>query len=211
MKKPQILAKPFLVVIFGALLLLFYLNWLSFGGAALALGIIALVISAFYLVYGIFMIFAAGKLSESAGKIMNLCALCAFPVFTFVYFLIMTINAAGNFGPNGWVIALLSMISSLGLAFLLIANQFAPAAGLTKLLRLCGIVFSLALLLSILFDAQGNANNLGEIDIITTVIDGIFVYLLFQELGTGDKAAPKESEETSAEEPAEEESGSEEA
>ena len=49
MKKIKELVKPFIFIIFGALLFLYYFNGLSGEGAGLAISIIAIVLAAYFL------------------------------------------------------------------------------------------------------------------------------------------------------------------
>ena len=61
MKKLQDIIRPFLAIILGALLFLVYLNYLQLQGATLAVGIIAVIFSAFYVALGILNIVLGNK------------------------------------------------------------------------------------------------------------------------------------------------------
>ena len=115
MKKVTDFLRPNILIVFGALLLLFFLNYLQYTGGTLAVGIIAVIMSVYYLAIGILSIIVGDKLPK---KIFDIISVIFFPVFMFVLFLIQTIQAAqiDNFmGPTAWIIAILSMIAALAL------------------------------------------------------------------------------------------------
>ena len=64
MKKISDLVKPYLSIIFGALLLLLYFNLLAVGGVYLAMGIIIFALAAFFLTIGILNVTLGEKLSK---------------------------------------------------------------------------------------------------------------------------------------------------
>ena len=108
MKKVTDFLRPNILIVFGALLLLFFLNYLQYTGGTLAIGIIAVIMSAYYLAIGILGIIIGDKLPK---KILDIISVVFFPVFMFVLFLIQTIQAAqiDNFmGPTAWIIAILT-------------------------------------------------------------------------------------------------------
>ena len=103
MKKIGDFLKPNILVIFGALLLLYFLNYLSLNGAGLAIGIIAVVLSAYYLVVGILGILIGNKFSPQLKKIFEVLSVSLFGAFMFTYFLLTTITGAqinGLMGPT---------------------------------------------------------------------------------------------------------------
>ena len=57
MNKVIELIKPYLSIVFGFLLFLYYFNYLQYSGILLAIGIIAVFISLYYLVHGILNLF----------------------------------------------------------------------------------------------------------------------------------------------------------
>ena len=73
------LIKPYLSIVFGFLLFLYYFNYLQYSGILLAIGIIAVFISLYYLVHGILNFFLDDKMKD--GKdILNLVSLSLFPL-----------------------------------------------------------------------------------------------------------------------------------
>ena len=82
MKKISEIIKPFLSIIFGALLLLIYVNWLSSNdGGTLFLGIFGVILSVYYLTYGIMDIIIGDKLPK---KIFNIFTISLYPIFMFI-------------------------------------------------------------------------------------------------------------------------------
>ena len=82
MKKISEIIKPFLSIIFGALLLLIYVNWLSSDDSGtLFLGIFGVILSVYYLTYGIMDIIIGDKLPK---KIFNIFTISLYPIFMFI-------------------------------------------------------------------------------------------------------------------------------
>ena len=133
MKKISEIIKPYLTLILGALLFLVYLNWLSYEGEALAIGIIAVIIAVYYLTVGILGVVVGDKLPVAAKKAFDIASICLFPVFMFVYWLIITINGADAIRPTGWVIVILSMVSALAFAGLFVVSRLVPNKLLSRL------------------------------------------------------------------------------
>ena len=203
MKKATDFLKPNILIIFGALLFLFFLNYLSGQGATLAIGIIATIVSVYYLAIGILGLFFGNKLPK---KVIEVVSVCLFVVFMFTYFLIALIQAAqiDNFmGPTAWIIAILSLVCSLALAGIYPAARFVNKKGLLGLAYLFSAIFALVLILNLLFTPRGNSTVLGNIDLILVAIYGVFVIYLFGTLKPADEVEEKQEKVTEAE-PAEE-------
>ena len=144
MKRLHEILKPFLAIILGALLLLRYLNFLQAQGATLAIGIVAMVLAAFYLGVGVVGFTLNNKLPESAKKVFEVGAVVAFPLFMFVYFLLVTIRlAVNNLGPNGWFLAILKMIACIAFASVYCVAAFVKNRHLNKFSLLLAAVFVL--------------------------------------------------------------------
>ncbi len=201
MKKISEIIKPYLTLILGALLFLVYLNWLSYKGEALAIGIIAVIISVYYLAVGIVGIVVGDKLPIGAKKAFDIASICLFPVFMFVYWLLMTINGAEGMKPTAWVIIILSMVSALAFAGLFVFSRLAPSKLLARLAQLFAAVFALALLLNLLFAMDGSQTSIDDIPLVTLIIYIVYSYMAF--LSLGKEEAPKQVEEKK-EEPAQE-------
>ena len=169
MKKIGDFLKPNILIIFGALLLLNFLNYLSLNGAGLAIGIFAVVLSAYYLAVGILGILIGNKFSPQLKKIFEVLSVSLFGVFMFIYFLLTTINGAqinGLMGPTAWTVQILSMAAALGFVVVYIIARLVNKDALMRFAYLFSAIFTLALLLNILFDISGNSRVLGNVDIL---------------------------------------------
>ena len=200
MKKIGDFLKPNILIIFGALLLLNFLNYLSLNGAGLAIGIIAVILSAYYLAVGILGILIGNKFSPQLKKVFEVISVSLFGVFMFIYFLLTTINGAqinGLMGPTAWTIQILSMAAALGLIVVYTIARLVNKDVLMRFAYLFSAIFALALLLNILFDISGNSRVLGNVDILLVVIYVIFTFYLFSTLTN--KAESKEEPEEKAE------------
>ena len=200
MKKIGDFLKPNMFIIFGALLLLYFLNYLSLNGASLAIGIFAVVLSTYYLVVGILGILIGNKFSPQLKKIFEVLSVSLFGAFMFIYFLLTTINGAqinGLMGPTAWIVQILSMAAALGLAVVYTIARLVNIDALMRFAYLFSAIFALALLLNILFDISGNSRLLGNVDILLVVIYVIFTFYLFSTLTN--KAESKEEPEEKAE------------
>lgn len=190
MKKIQELIKPVLMIIFGALILLFYMNFINsnYAGGYIALGIIGVVFAAYYLTIGILNLLIGKKL----GKVFDILNIDLFAILMFTQFLIITIYGADNMGPTGWVIKILSMIAALTLAAFFIVFKLVNVPVIKRLTMLFAGIFALAMLLDILFDDRGFGDLLGNINMISLAIYAIFASILFSNVLKED--APKEVE-----------------
>ena len=207
MKRISEIVKPFISIIFGALLLLLYLNWLQYSGTLLAAGIIAIVFAAYYIGIGVTLVLAGDKLSAQAKKVVSAVSVSLFPLLMFLIFLFTVIASTKYMGPTAWVIAIISLVASIGLAVSYPLALAIKEKVLFKIASLFAAVFLLALLLNVLFDASGNPIGLGAVNILEVVIYGAYVFLLLNSIPRELPAA----EAPKAEEPAPEEEVKEEA
>ena len=176
MNKVIELIKPYLSIVFGFLLFLYYFNYLQYSGILLAIGIIAVFISLYYLVYGILNLFLNDKIKD--GKdILNLVSLSLFPLFIFFHLIVLIVNNSNIFGPTSWVIVIFGLITSLAFPVFAIIAHFVKNKTLSKLSYLFNFLFFLGLLLSTFFNMSGNAIRLGDLDFIYTLIILCFFFL----------------------------------
>lgn len=183
MKKVQEIIKPFLAIILGALILLYFFNWLTLEGAGLAIGIIALVIAVYYIAVGILTVLLGEKL-KGARKILDAVSMALFPIFIFVYFLIVIVNAGSEYGPTGWVIAITTLSTSIITAGAIVVATFVNVKVIKRIAKLIALIFILTLLLNILFTPQGNPIVLGNFDIVLFVIYFVYSYMLLSSLSS---------------------------
>lgn len=197
MKKVQEIIKPYLLIIFGALLLLYYLNDLDNTGATLAIGIIGVIVAAFYLTMGILNVLLGDKLPQSLKKVFDITAVALFPLFIFSYYLIAIIKWNDLFGPNGWIITILSLVGSLAAAVLLIISNFINGNTVKKLTTLFAMIFVLILILDLLFSIAGNSIVLGNLDVLLFAIYVVYVNVLIPYVfgNSGEQTATREDEE----------------
>lgn len=198
MKRLTDYLKPNILIILGALLFIYYLNFLSYSGAALGIGISAIVLSAYYLFVGILFVLTGSKLKPKTQLIFNLLSVTLFAVFMFVGFLLTPINAARVMGPTAWTINILSMAASLALVVIYIVSKFSAEPFVSRFAHLVSLIFVLTLLLDILFEVNGTSKSLGDIDVLLVVIYGFYSCYLFgslnktEELSTKKKATTEE-------------------
>ena len=209
MKKILDFIKPFLFIILGALLLLIYLNSLQLQDAQLAMGIVGIVVAVYYLGLGIVVAILGDKLPASLRGILDLVAICLYPVFGFVGDLLNVIDYHDMFGPTGWVIVILSMVASLAAAALYVVAYFVKGKLLVRLAQLAAMVFVLTLVLDIVFDFAGGVTILGNIPLVVIAVYACYGFELFKAVSalSAEKEAPKAKPEEAAEpveEPAEE-------
>ena len=213
MKKIQVVAKPFLSIVFGALLLLTYLNWLSLDGGALVIGVIALLMSLYYLGAGITEAVAGDKLPLKTKKVFDIIDISLFSAFASIYYLLYITNLSDQMGPTGWIVVLAALLLSLALAIFSIIARLVSNPVLKRLDVLFSALFMAALVLTLLFDSVGNPVTLGSIDVISLVIYALFGMMLLESLTNKDtksvetpsdnvqKEATPESEDKKEEEP----------
>ena len=212
MKKITEIIKPFMAIIFGALLFLTYLNCLSSQDSeTLAIGVIAMVMAAFYLFVGIFGAMG-GKLYGTGKKVMDAITISAFPLFMGVSYLLTLIDNAKDFAaaetalPIGaWVIGILSVGGALAFGVLYIVSCFVRNKVVKRFAQLFALVFVLVLILDILFTDLGSPVALGNIVVLLVVINIAYCDLLFTSFPLLEKESAKEKKEEKAEEPAKEE------
>ena len=178
MKKLLEIIKPYLSIVFGALLLLVYLNYLRYEGTALVLGIIAVVLAAFYLAAGILGIVLGDKLAALLKKVFEIVAVCAFPLFVFTGSLISVIDSNEYMGPTSWTIEILTMIASLAIVAGYLLAKFVKGELIRRLAHLFALAFVLALLLGILFDFEGVPEQIGDISLVYTLIQVLYVLIM---------------------------------
>ena len=183
MKKLSEFIKPYLAIAFGALLFLFYLNWLGSEGAFLAVGIIAIVFAAGYLAVGILGVVFGERLPKVLKLVFDIFTVSAFPLLIFVYFIVLVTSVpVENIGPAGWVILIVNLAASLGLVGLYITTRFVKVKLLDRITYLFAVAFILALALNLVFDFTGDPIVLGNITVVELIIDALYSYMLINAL-----------------------------
>jgi len=208
MKRISDLLKPFLSVIFGALLFLCFFDLLASDGESLAIGIVAVVLAAYFLTVGILGSCLGDKFPAKTKAILNACGVGAYPLFMGVYFLLLLISRASDewvtVGPMGWTIAIFSIAASLGLGVLFLCAFFSKKHFFIRSTFLFSCLFVLALLLDILL-TNGNPATLGSIVVLFVVLYAVYSGMLFNALKTLQEEYKKAPKQTKEEPKAEEE------
>ena len=184
MKRISDLLKPFLSVIFGALLLLVHFNWLGSEGGFLALGIIAVVLAAYFITVGVLGSCLGDKFPPKTKSLLNAVGVGAYPLFLGVYFLvvfILSIKYEAAIGPMGWTILVFSMLASLGLGVLFLCAFFLKKHFFIRSTFLFSALFVLVLILDVLV-LNGDPIRLGNIVVLEVVLYAVFSGMLFSSL-----------------------------
>ena len=195
MKRISDLIRPFLGIVFGALLMLVYLNYINSGmpGEYLALGIIAVTIASYYLGSAILSFILGDRLPAGVKNIFAVLSVVLFPTLMFVQNLLFTIALEGELGTTGWIIMSASLAGAIGFAGLYCAAYFTKVRVLERLAFLFGSIFFLSLVLDLLFALDGTPNTIADITLVTLAIYGIYGGMLFNALmAFGKKEQPAE-------------------
>lgn len=203
MKRISDLLKPFLSVIFGALLFLCHFNWLSYEGGYLALGIVAVVLALYFVTVGLFGSALGDKFPKKTKEILNACGVAAYPLFLGVYFLVSLINVNEGIGPMGWTIAIYSIAACFALGVLFVLAFFLKKHLFIRLTFLFACLLVLVFLLDVLL-VGGVPATLGSIIVLLVVLYGVFTAMLFNELKVLQEEYKKGSKSKEAEPKAEE-------
>lgn len=182
MKKIKELVKPYLSLIFGVLFFLLYLNWIRADGKVFAIGLVAVIISSYYLCVGILGIVLGEKMSIGLRKVLNILSVSLFPTFMFVFFLLRIIDLSDSMGPTAWVIYPLCMGASLLMVVFYVISRFEKSPVIVRLTGLFAAIFAISLLTDLLFDAQGNEATFATIGVVTLLVYAIYIILLFNSL-----------------------------
>ncbi len=195
MKKIHELLKPFLSIIFGALLFLVYLNYLSANGTALAIGVIAVILSTYYLASGILSLVLGWKLPNALKKVFDIVTISAYPLFFFLMLVLVVADYARLLGPTGWTIALLGMIGSISLSGIYVVSKLVENKVLSRIALLTSAIFVLVLLANLLFNLDGSVNTLGGISLPILAIYILYTMMLIDSVGLSLDALKENKEE----------------
>ncbi len=179
MQKIREIIKPFIAIIFGALFFLMFFNLLAATGAYLALGIIATIFAAYYLAIGIVGFILGSKMPEPLKKIFDAVSAGLFPLFVFLNTLLMIIANHEYIGPAGWIIAVVGLMGSLTAAGLCPVAVMVKNKLLVRLGFFAAALFSLVLLMNILFALDGTPMAIGAVSIVGLAVSLLFVSMLF--------------------------------
>lgn len=175
------LVKPFLSLILGVLMFLYYLNSLSGSGIILASGIIGVILGSYYICVGVLNIVVGSKLPVGVRTAFDILSVSLFPAFMFYAFLIIIIYAEGM-GPTGWVINIMCLVASISLCVVYVVSRFAKSPVLVRLASLFGIIFVLSLICDLIFTVEGNSETLATIEVVLMLGYAFYTALLLNSL-----------------------------
>ena len=167
---------------FGALLFIYFLNFLSYTGAVLGIGISAVVIAVFYLTIGVTFALTGDRISLKAQKVYRLLSVVMFAIFMFLNFVLTTTIWSGRMGATAWTIKIVSIAVSLAFAIFYVVAQCTDEPMMQRLARLLSFAFVVSLVFDLLFDVTGSGKTLGDIDVLLVVIYGVYTFYLFNSL-----------------------------
>ena len=195
MKKVIEIVKPLSAILFGALFFLEYFNYLAASDAALAVGIIATVFSIYYLFVGVFTFILGDKMSTGLRKVFDIVSLVLFPLFIFVFYLLLTIVDADFIKPAGWIIMVASLSGSITAAIICPLARAIKNSTLKKLGFLFAAIFVTVLLMNLVFMPDGTPEVFGGVQIVELAVDILFASMLFACLSKEDKEKKAEEDE----------------
>ncbi len=178
MKKIQSIIKPFLSIILGALIFLVYLNQLRSRGVSLALGIIGVDISIFYMTYGILKITIKKFDSKKINCVLKIIEVVAYPVLFFVSALLLLIVDTELILPSGWVIQIASLVASLSFVVIVILRKILSKNVFNVLTKILAGALAIVFLTNVFFDDLGSPAYIALINIVRVSIYSIFTFVM---------------------------------
>lgn len=180
MEKIRNLIKPYLAVVFGVLFLLANLNYLTGGRATVVtVGVFALIFAIYYIAYGLVAALFSNKIPANVKKPLDVVVICLYPLFEFIISLIMIIENANMIGPSGWIIIILTLISSIAFVVLYVMGNFVNGLKLDGIIYLLGFIFTVALVVSHIFYLDGTPIIIGDVAIVDIAIVAIYISMMF--------------------------------
>ncbi|MBO4666701.1 MAG: hypothetical protein J5666_01040 [Bacilli bacterium] len=195
-----------IALVLGAIMILYSLGLISDGGTDTVIGI-------FGLLFGVAYIFAAVitmlSVSNTAVDLTKTCIyIAAFPLFMFVYYLCLVIQAADRLTITNWIIIILILIAALCAATCSIISLVGKNDTVKKIGNLSILIFIGLLIIMLVFPVGNVANTLGNLSLVQVMfILGYFLVTSpFIELPGGAKkeSTEEKTEEAPKEEPVEE-------
>lgn len=192
MKKVTEFIKPLLLLIFGSLALLFYMNYLQLQDEYLAFGIVAVIFSAYYLVAGILTYVLGNKLNNSLQLVFDILNISLFPL---ILFFMRVLNMkrlvqADAMSVNDWIVDITFFVATVTLIVFYMVYRFTKQPVMGRIAFLCGGIFVLVLVVELVLN-----NTVGSLPLIQLALYGIYTYILFSTMArTVQGSSPREIE-----------------
>ena len=205
MKKVIEIVKPLLLVIFGALLLLIYMNYFQDGMPTfvIVIGVLGVIFGAYYIVAGIINVVLGEKVNKTLKMVFDILDVSLFPLLFFLEAINVIVNLVDYMGATAWIIQLLSIVAAIGLIILFIISRISKAQILNRFTYMSGALFALALLLDIIFEATGEPTVIGNVPMVILAINVIFTSIMFTAIGKPNQEEAPQVEEKQEEPKAE--------
>ena len=192
MKKVTEFIKPLLLLIFGSLALLFYMNYLQLQDEYLAFGIVAVIFSAYYLVAGILTYVLGNRLNNSLQLVFDILNVSLFPL---ILFFIRILNMkrliqADAMSVNDWIVYITFFVATVTLIVFYMVYRFTKQPVMGRIAFLCGGILVLTLVVELVLN-----NTVGSLPLIQLALYGIYTYVLFSTMArTVQGSSPREIE-----------------
>lgn len=192
MKKVTEFIKPLLLLIFGSLALLFYMNYLQLQDEYLAFGIVAVIFSAYYLVAGILTYVLGNRLNNSLQLVFDILNVS---LFLLILFFMRILNMkrlieADAMSVNDWIVYITFFVATVTLIVFYMVYRFTKQPVMGRIAFLCGGILVLTLVVELVLN-----NTVGSLSLIQLALYGIYTYVLFSTMArTVQGSLPREIE-----------------
>lgn len=192
MKKVTEFIKPLLLLIFGSLALLFYMNYLQLQDEYLAFGIVAVIFSAYYLVAGILTYVLGNRLNNSLQLVFDILNVSLFPLILFFMRILnmKRLIQADAMSVNDWIVYITFFVATVTLIVFYMVYRFTKQPVMGRIAFLCGGILVLTLVVELVLN-----NTVGSLPLIQLALYGIYTYVLFSTMArTVQGSSPREIE-----------------
>ncbi len=192
MKKVTEFIKPLLLLIFGSLALLFYMNYLQLQDEYLAFGIVAVIFSAYYLVAGILTYVLGNRLNNSLQLVFDILNVSLFPLILFFMRILnmKRLIQADAMSVNDWIVYITFFVATVTLIVFYMVYRFTKQPVMGRIAFLCGGILVLTLVVELVLN-----NTVGSLPLIQMALYGIYTYVLFSTMArTVQGSSPREIE-----------------
>ena len=181
MKKLLELIKPLLLIIFGALMFLIYLDQIDPQADAkyLMIGIFGTVFAVYYITIGVINVTIGNRLEKNAKNVFDMLNVGLF-AFLFLYETIVNItDYVDGMSGSGWIINIGSILAALCLIVFTILSKTSNKEALDRVALLFAALFATAMLLRIIFTPVGGSMPLLGMTLTSVALYTMFVFVLF--------------------------------